>query len=69
MRRDRLIGFQDVARVLDKSLAYTYRLSSADPAFPPVEARDGARKLFARHTVRYYKRNCRRWYRRHKGIE
>lgn len=68
MRAKGLIGFPRVARVLGKSLAYTYQLSSADAAFPPVEKREGARKLFARHAVDYYRRNCRRWYRPRKEV-
>lgn len=61
-RRDGLIGFPEIARRLRKSLAYTYWLSSMDPAFPPVEKREATRKLFASHTVDYYRRNVRRWY-------
>lgn len=66
-RRDGLIGFPDVARRLRKSLAHTYGLSSTDPAFPPVEKQEGTRKLFSPHTVAYYQRHCRRWYRPRKG--
>lgn len=63
MRRKGLIGFPQIARTLGKSLPYVYQLHSADPVFPPVERQEGTRKLFARHAVQYYKRNCRRWYR------
>lgn len=62
-RSDGLIGFPTVARTLGKSLSYTYQLSSTDVAFPPAEKQEGRNKLFARDTVRYYKKNCRRWYR------
>ncbi|MGM4876795.1 hypothetical protein AB7645_36815 [Bradyrhizobium sp. 956_D2_N1_5] len=63
-RRDGLIGFPEVARRLKKSLAYTYQLSSADAAFPPVEKLEDGRKFFSLHAVAYYQRYCRRWYRR-----
>lgn len=64
-RRNGLLNFTGVARRLGKSLSYTYWLSSMDPAFPPVEEQEGTRKLFACHTVDYYKRTVRRgrWYR------
>lgn len=67
-RRDGLIGFQEVARRLKKSLSYVYKLHSLDPAFPPMEKLEDGRKFFSPHTVAYYRRHCRRWYRSHKGV-
>lgn len=61
-RRRDLIGLPQIARNFRKSLGYVYQLSSGDPAFPPVETQEGARKLYSREAVMYYKRNCRRWY-------
>ena len=61
-RRDGLIGFPEIARRLRKSQAYVYWLSSTDHTFPPMEKREGKRKLFASHAVEYYRRNVRRWY-------
>jgi hypothetical protein len=63
-RRDGLIGFPGIARMLGKSLSYVYWLSSMDPTFPPVETRHGPRKLFAASAVEYYRNHVRRrWYR------
>ncbi len=61
-RRDGLIDYRGIAKRLGKSLSYTYWLACRDPAFPPVEKTEGTRKLFASHTVDYYRRHVRRWY-------
>jgi hypothetical protein len=59
-----LVGFPEIAGVLGKSLNYVYWLSCQDAAFPPVEKNEGARKLFNRDAVIFYKRHCGRvWYR------
>lgn len=68
-RRDGFIGFPEVARRLKKSLSYTYQLASADLMFPPVEKVENGRQLFSPHTVAYYRRHCRRWYRPRKELQ
>jgi hypothetical protein len=56
-RRDGLIDLPGVARAFGRSLTHTRRIASNDPKFPPVERREGARKLYARCAVKSY-RQC-----------